>query len=212
MKVEIDVSEVEYGDYYKDEKCKEVERVLRSDPQYAEYEVKRARWANKSNDDPFYVLDERGEDIITLDRWEVYALSDSELISYIDIQRARNRASDRLETVTMLFAAAVACAVTCPILAYVFLSFGDVASVSVMMNLTVLACILLVFAGGLDYSMHRSTSLRMKSMDLEAVGKDSSFLEMLQRLAETPEADEHTRNELLKRVKHIEDTLAGINP
>jgi hypothetical protein len=211
VKVEIDISEVEYGDYYKDEKCKEVERVLRSDPQYAECEVKRARWENKSNNDPFYVLDERGEDIITLDRWEVYALSDSELISYIDIQRTRNRVSNRLELVAMSFTATSAFAPVSLILAVAFLYFGEYGSFSVLANLTVLAGILLFVVGILYYSMRRRTSLLMKNMDLEAVRQDRSFLEMLRRLAETPEADEYTRKELVKRVKHIEDALAGIS-
>lgn len=44
MKVEIDVSDVEYGLYYKDEKCKEIEKILQNDSKYAECEVKRVQW------------------------------------------------------------------------------------------------------------------------------------------------------------------------
>lgn len=211
MKVEIDVSEVEYGGYYKDEKCREVEKLLRSDPQYAECEVKRARWEVKISDDPFYVLDNKGRDIITLDGWEVYALSDSELISYIDVQRMQNRVSSRLELVAMSFIATGAFAPVSLILAVAFLYFGENGLFSVLANLTVLAGILLFVVGILYYSMRRRTSLLMKNVDLEAVRKDRSFLEMLRRLAETPGADERTRKELTKRVKYIEDALAGIS-
>lgn len=211
MKVEIDTSELEYGDYYKDEKCKGVERVLRSDPQYAECEVKRARWEVKSSDDPFYVLDNKGGNIVILDGWEVYALSDSELISYIDVQCMRNRVSSRLELVAMSFIATSAFVPVSLILAVAFLYFGENGLFSVLANLTVLAGILLFLVGILYYSMRRRTSLLMKNMDLEAVRKDRSFLEMLRRLAETPEADERTRKELTKRVKYTEDALAGIS-
>jgi hypothetical protein len=43
VKVEIDASEVDYGLYYRDEKCKELEKTLQNNPKYTECEVKRVQ-------------------------------------------------------------------------------------------------------------------------------------------------------------------------
>lgn len=210
MKVEIDVSEVECGTWYKDEKCKEVERVLRSDPRYAECEVRRTRWEDESKD-PFYVLDEKEEESIMLERWEVYALNGSELLSYIDVQRWRNQVSYRMEFVYMLLLLPVLFAVCFAVVGGLFFYFGGDGSFSVLMDLIVLFSVLSLFTVPLDYVLYRHTELRKKNMDLQAVEKDPSFLNALRRVAEAAEVDKYRRKELVKRVKYLEDALAGIN-
>lgn len=210
MRVEIDPSELQRGAYYQDEKCKEVEKLLQSDPRYEQCAVRRARWAADTNDDPFYVLDGSGIDIVPLGRWEVYALSGSEFISFVDVQRMRSRVSDRLKAVKICSAAALAFPLGIPVLAAIFLYYGDYESLLVVAYLGVLAVVILLLVGGLYYSVRRGTSLQMMNIDREAVEKDHSFLETLRKLTETPEADEHARKELVKRVRQIEDTLVGI--
>ncbi|RDE16239.1 MAG: hypothetical protein C4K47_01940 [Candidatus Thorarchaeota archaeon] len=212
MKVEIDVSELEWGHWYKDEKCKAMERVLQSDPRYAECEVRRARWEKEGIDDPFYVLDKDEREIIMLKKWEVYALGDSDFISYVNLQTKRNRLSDRTTAaVYVLFLLPVGFALSCAIAAAVVQYLGEYESFSILMGLVVLSSALLLFAGPLAYLLHRYTESRMRNMDLEAAGKDTSFVDSLRRVAEAAEADKYKRKELVKRVKQLEDALAGIN-
>ena len=210
MKIEIDVSEVEWGTWYKDEKCKEVERVLRSDHRYAECEIRRTRWEDESKD-PFYVLDEKEEEIIMLERWEVYALNGSELPSYIDVQRWRNQVSYRMEFVYMLLLLPVLFAVCFALVGGFFFYFGEHGSFSVSIDLVVLCGVLSLFTVPLDYVLYRHTELRKKNMDLQAVEKDPSFLNALRRVAEAAEADKYRRKEFVKRVKYLEDAMAGID-
>ncbi len=211
MKVEIDVSEVEWGTWYKDEKCKEVERVLRSDPRYAECEVGRTRWEEKSNDDPFYVLNEKDKEIIILDRWEVYALSGSEFFSYIDVQRWRSQVSNRMGFVYMVLLLPVLFGVGFAAVGGLFFYSGEEWSYSVLIDLIVICSVLSVFTAPLCYLLYRHTASRKKNMDLEAAEKDPSFLNALRRVAEAAEADKYRRKEFVKRVKDLENALAGIN-
>jgi hypothetical protein len=59
--------------------------------------------------------------------------------------------------------------------------------------------------------MYRRYLLEKKNADLEAARKNSSFLDALRRLAQSPEAQEYVRKKLVKRIKLIEDELAGVN-
>jgi len=210
VKVEIDVSEVEWGTWYKDEKCKEVERVLRSDPRYAEYEVRRTRWEDESKD-PFYILDEKEEEIIMLERWEVYALSGSEFFSYIDVQRWRSQVSNRMGFVYTVLLLPVLFAVGFAAVGGLFFYSGEEWSYSVLIDLIVICSVLSLFTVALCYLLYRHTASRKKNMDLEAAEKDPSFLNALRRVAEAAEAEKYRRKEFVKKVKDLEDALAGIN-
>lgn len=210
MKVEVDVSEVDWGTWYKDEKCKEVERALRSDPRYAEYEVRRTRWEDES-EDPFYVLDEKEEEILMLERWEVYALSGSEFISYVDVQRWRSQTLFRMFFAYGPLLLPGLFAIGCAIVAPFFLYMGDYESLSSSIDWAVRSTAILLFTGPLAYLLYRHTESRKKNMDLRTVEKDPSFLNALRRLAEAAEADKYRRKEFAKRVKDLEDAVAGIN-
>ena len=100
MKTEIDTSDLEWGTYYRDKKCKELEGVLRGDSRYAECEVKRQHWGDESSD-PFHVLDENRETIVVLEDWEVDALSGAELITYLEVQRGQCRTSNLMEALLL---------------------------------------------------------------------------------------------------------------
>ena len=78
--VEVDPSDLEYEMYYKDNKCQELETILRSNSRYAEYMVKRVHWTDDGTD-PFDVLDANEESIVLLETWEVNTLGDSEILS-----------------------------------------------------------------------------------------------------------------------------------
>ncbi|MFW9834804.1 MAG: hypothetical protein ACFFEK_12470 [Candidatus Thorarchaeota archaeon] len=96
MKIEIDTPDLEWGTYYRDEKCKELEGVLQSDSRYAECEVKRQHWGDE-NTDPFHVFDENREAIVVLEISEVDVLNGAELITYIEFQRNQCRVSNLME-------------------------------------------------------------------------------------------------------------------
>jgi hypothetical protein len=205
VSVEIDLSDVQWGSYYKDEKCKELERTLQSNPEYSECEVKRAHWHDESTD-PFHVLDERGEEIIVLERWEVNALSASEIMTYIEVQRNRNQGFGWLDAVLYgLLIAIGSMAVGFHIYSLPYLSYSLPPPWMILLDLVSLLlgifCIL----------RYGDMKARKKNLDLEAVRIDPSFLDILRKLADVPKTENPKKEEFVKRLALIEDTLAGTN-
>jgi hypothetical protein len=204
VKVEIDISDVEWGLYYKDEKCKELEKTLQSDSRYAQCEVKRAHWNDESTD-PFHVLDESGDEIVVLERWEVFALSGPELISYIEVQQKRNQPLNLLE----IFLDGAFIAIGSMAAGFHVYSFLDQSS-SLPTPWGLLLDILSLLLGILCILKYRSTALQKKNADLEAARKDPSFLDILRKLAEIPKNENPKRSDFVKRLDYAEEKFAGI--
>jgi hypothetical protein len=205
VKVEIDISDVEWGSYYKDEKCKNLEKTLQTDSRYAECEVKRAHWNDESTD-PFHILDESGNEIVVLERWEVFALSGHELLSYIEVQQKRNQSPRTIELALYGF----------------FIAFGSMAigfhvyslidqSSSLPMPWPLIFDLLAILLGILSVLMYRVTSVRIRNIDLEKVREEPSFLDVLRKLAGMPETENPKKEEFEKRAMYVEDMLEGVD-
>ncbi len=203
MKVEIDVSDVEYGMYYRDEKCKEIEKILQNDSKYAECEVKRVQWGDM-NTNPFDVLDENEESVVDIETWEFDTLSSSKLLSYIEVKQKLNPPfSDADAAVYGLF---VALGIFAIVLLGLTITEGPFAGLEFF---AVPVYILTPIVGIICGRKYRKSVMEKKNADLEAARKDSSFLDILRRLSELPEIEEYTKKKFLKRIKNIEDGLAG---
>ncbi len=201
MKVEIDVSDVEYGLYYRDEKCKEIEKILQNDSKYAECEVKRVQWGDM-NTNPFDVLDEKEESIVDIETWEISTLSPSKLLTYIEVKQKINPPfSDADAAVYGLF---FALGIT--VIALLILTITE-GAITGLEFLTVPVYILTPILGIISGRKYRKSVMEKKNADLEAARKDSSFLDILRRLSELPEVDKNTKKKFVKRIKNVEDGL-----
>ena len=205
MKVEIDVSDVEYGLYYRDEKCKEIEKILQNDSKYAECEVKRVQWGDM-NTNPFDVLDENEESIVDIETWEVSTLSPSKLLSYIEVKQKINPPFS--DTDAAVYGTFFALGITVMALLGLTITEGPLTGLEFF---SVPVYILTPILGIISGRTYRKSVLEKKNADLEAARKDSSFLDILRRLSELPEVDKYTKKKFVKRIKNIEDGLAGRN-
>jgi hypothetical protein len=204
VRVEIDVSDVEYGLYYRDEKCKEIEKILQNDLKYTECKVKRVQWGD-ADTNPFDVLDENEESIVLLEIWEVNTLSPSDLLSYIEVKQKIDRPlSDRD---AMLYGAFGALGMTVVVLLALMIYYGPISGLEF---LTIPVFILTPILGIISIRTYRKSIYEMKSADLEATKKDSSFIEILRRLAQAPKIDEHSRKRIMKRIENLEREVMGI--
>ncbi len=205
MKVEIDASEVEYGLYYRDEKCKELEKILQSNLRYAECEVKRVQWGNV-NTNPFDVVDENEESIVLLETWEVNTLSPSELLSYIEVKQIIDRPLSDAEAAR--YGAAIAFGLSAAALSYFVIFEGAFMTLALfIVPLYILTPILVIIA----IRTYRKSMLQKKHADLESVRTDPSFVDILRRLSEVPELEDYIRERFTKRIDTIENELTGIN-
>jgi hypothetical protein len=196
---EIDVSDLEYEMYYKDQRCQELETILRSVPKYAECQVKRIHWT-KDGKDPFDILDEKEESIVHLETWEANTLSASEILVYIEVKQKQDRPlSDRDAS---LYGASIALGLTTVVFAYVIVLEGFFMSLAFMI---VPVFILTPILGFFSIRTYRESITQKKNADLEAARREPSFLSMLQRIAQVPEAPEYCKKRLMKRIKDIEN-------
>ncbi|MBN2230817.1 MAG: hypothetical protein JW779_14605 [Candidatus Thorarchaeota archaeon] len=203
MKVEIDASEVEYGIYYRDEKCKELEKTLQNDPKYAECEVKRVQWGDVDTN-PFDVVDESEESIVLLETWEVDTLSPSELLSYMEVKQIIDKPLSDAEAAQ--YGAAIALGLTTTVLSYFVIFEGALITLAFLI---IPVYILTPILGIIGIHTYRKSMLQKRNADLEAVRKDSSFSDILRRLSELPEIDEYIKKRFTKRIEYIEGTLSG---
>ena len=205
VKVEIDASEVEYGLYYKDEKCKELEKILRNDSKYAECEVNRVQWGDV-NTNPFDVLDENEESIVLLETWEVNTLSYSELLSYMKVKQIVDRTLSDSESA--LYGAAIAFGLSSVVFSYFVIFEGAFMTLAFMI---VPIYVLTPIFGIMGIRAYRKSVFQKKNAGLEAARKDSSFIETLRRLAQASEIDEYSRKKISKRIIDLEKELMGIS-
>ena len=205
MKVEIDVSDVEYGLYYRDEKCKEIEKILQNDSKYAECEVKRVQWGDM-NTNPFDVLNENEKSIVDIETWEISTLSPSKLLSYLEVKQKINPPFSDAEPA--VYGTFFALGITVIALLVLTITEGPLTGLEFF---TVPVYILTPILGIISGRTYRKSVLEKKNADLEAARKDSSFLDILRRLSELPEVDKYTKKKFVKRIKNIEDGLAGRN-
>jgi len=204
VKVEIDVSEVENGMYYRDESCKELEKILKTDPIYTECEVRRVQWGDV-NTNPFDVLDENEESIVLLETWEVNTLSQSELLAYMEVKRVVERPLS--DTEAAVYGAALAFGLTTAVLSY-FVIFEGALMILAFMIIPIFA--ITPILGILGIQTYRKSRLRKKNADLEAVRTNSAFVNTLRKLSQIPEIQDYIRKKFVKRIKTIENESTGM--
>jgi len=196
--VEIDISNLEYESYYRDQKCLELERILQSDPKYAECQAKRVHWTDDGTD-PFVVLGENEESIVLLETWEVNTLSASEILLYLEVKQIHERPlSDRDAS---LYGTSIALGLSAGLFAFLLIFEEAVMSLLFMI---IPIFILTPILGIISIRRYRESVIQKKNADLEAVRKNPAFLSMLQRLAQVPEIKEYNKKKLMKRIENIE--------
>ena len=207
MRGEVDISDLSFGTYYRDDKCEELEESIRNDPKYAECAVKRLYWDVPIDQSPFAILDKNGDEIMMLERWEVDAMNDSEILSFIEVQLKRDGYSDRLELVSFLaFLTSVMIMGAFPISVLIFGYDAVLTSVS---GLLMTAIIMFLISGPVYYMRHRNTNSKKRHIDMEAVRRNSIFLQALRNLAAVPESEYVDSKEYVKRLEDLENLMRG---
>jgi hypothetical protein len=193
-------------DYYIDERSEELEKKLKRESRFAECRVKRQHWGGNGEYDTFVIQDNEGKDLLSMDIWEIDALSDSELVSIIDV----NKQLDRLEYLAGTFLFMILSIILIPI-ATIFPIMtlinpsNPTNPISVAIGLLAISSLLLY---AVRYFRKRNKIISEKqNIDLVAAQENSTFLAAMRRLASTIYKDEWRNKEYRKRLHFIEDAL-----
>jgi hypothetical protein len=209
VRVEVDVSDLPEAAYFIDKRCEVLEDVLKKEPKYAECVVKRQHIAKEVESDPF-VIENIGESLIKLDTWEVDTLSDSELLSYIDVQMVTERYSYSGSALLFLMIVILLgpFAVVFSILEVVYPSSP---MSSIISAIAFPSDIFILLSGIILYRKRKDTKSIKHHIDLVAARENLMFLSALRKLASLSNIDKWKRGEYMSRLEYIEGSLAVNN-
>ncbi|TFG99012.1 hypothetical protein E4H12_04220 [Candidatus Thorarchaeota archaeon] len=206
MRVEVDVSDLNELDYYIDQKCEELEEMLRKDTKFIEYRVKRQHWGGDGEFDTFVIQDTEGVDLVSLNTWEIETLSEDEICSYADVQIQRERHS-YLESafVFVLILVIFGTIGVISILLELAFSTGSVDTIPVLISLA--SGIVVLFSTILFYRKRARVIFEKHQIDVAAARENTAFLSALRKLASLTGEEVWMLDEFKDRLKYIEDTL-----
>ena len=201
----IEVGDIIEGQYYTDERCERLQALLKTEAEFDGYIVRRQHWYEEYDLDPFIIQDTSGEDMLTLEPWEVDALTGSEFLSYVDVQVNNDPQEISVNSVTILTVMFMVFPLVL-ILLNLEIAFPH-RGISMMILVPTLLLILLYAI--VSYKRWRNTTSHNLQLDLALVREDPMFLEALRKLAAVPKSEYMYKDEHVKRLRKIETALAG---
>lgn len=201
--VRMDLADIEDHTQYRDQKCEELEDILRKDSRFEGCIVKRIRLQKEAPElkDPFDIQKKDGTHSVWLYEWEFDILSDLEILSYLDVQRKREEKAD-----SYLFGETLG----------FFISLGGVCStVALLFPLLIgqqlfdflhIPVIGLAIGLPLMYITSRNKKNGMKQLDDESARENPLFISALRKLATLSGVGNKDKDLCAKRLREIEDS------
>ncbi|MGY5871919.1 MAG: hypothetical protein RTV72_06730 [Candidatus Thorarchaeota archaeon] len=197
-----DFSGLAFNAPFFDKRCEELGKVLRENPEFAGYRVIRQHWGNDWKLDPFFIQNEDEENLIFLEPEIVDTLSDSEFLSYIDVEIKHIESFEG--TFWLLMAILVLTPVAIINSIMVLLTFANLEIIRAVSVTLALDLITLISAIAY-YRKRNNTMSKKRHIDLVEARKNSAFLSGLRKLVLLPNLERG--KDYRKRLKYIEDIL-----
>lgn len=206
MSFDLDISDIPFNSFYGDEKCKKLERILRQEPEFAEYKAKRYRTEDNPTQDSYVIINEgeKEEYMMWMNEWEVDALDDSEMLSYVSVTIKTSRKPNPVEN-WMIAAALFAAFFFSSILLYYIVPEFQTYSFYSVLSLT--SFLLMVIFGVLTYSKSKSHARQIKDIYIELMQQHPLFLQAVRRFASLTNITDSKRAEYEERLDKLEQML-----
>ena len=201
----VEVNDILEGQYYIDEKCKSLQALLTTEPRFEGYIVKRQHWYEEYSSDSFIIQDTCGKDILTLEPWEIDALTDSKFLSYVDVLVNR----EPQKVFEYWYANLVIAFLVFPVVLVISVLDTVFPNRGISTTALVSTLLLMFLYAIVSYKEWRDTRSYNLRLDLAAAREDPMFVEALRELAAVPKSEYMYKNEHVKRLKKLETALAG---
>ncbi len=206
LTVEVDASDLPDLTYYRDERCQDIEGMLRETSEYTDCVVKRCHQPSEFQEygDPFAIQDSEEEILAWIYEWEVNALNKPELIALIGVRSERGKISD--SAIPLQFGGGFAVFFgICMVGAQLILSLmGNAPPVEIFF----VPGVLLVFIGLIVFFVgSRRDRGRKKELDIETAKSDPSFLSALRKLASIADTEYKDAGEFAERLRKVEKEI-----
>lgn len=207
MTVEIDISDIPYYAYYRDERSKRVEAILRDHNEYAGHEAKRYRTEGDPSLDPYFILDRNENYFLRMYTAEIDALDDSELLSYLIVVFEDIQKENLAEMIYVAGAGALAVFISLTITFQIAMPgiqerLGPGYALLMLLSL----CFAMLF-GVLGYRESRAYARRRKQHVAMTVNKHPLFFQAMRKLMSLTDISESERKNHLKRIQKIESIV-----
>jgi len=209
VKIETDISDLAVDSFYRDERCKRLEGILRTEKESEEYSAKRYRIQENPDLDPYYILNQQEQCVMELEAKEIDALSDLEMLAYVQVTIETSRRENNTEKFQLIAAGSASVFISfvfiMPIVSSKFLELPFYTpSVYLMLIITIIL-------GGIAYRMSKLHSQKMRELD-SATGKQRPlFLQSLRKIVALPDIDSWKRSQYARRIRSIESGLTDAN-
>ena len=205
MKIEVDISDIPFDSFYVDERCKRVERVIRGNEDYADFKVKRHRGEEDPNDDMYVIMDSTENFWVWMYGWEVDALDDSEILSYVTVTKETSQRPDPTENWGILFSFLFA----------LFLSFvlfvilvPEFQTNGIILGIILLSLVASLIIGAIFNRKNKAHMLQEKEYEIGMMTRHPLFIEVIRKFAALDDISDLQREEYLRRISEIEEKMA----
>ena len=192
-----------YDEYFTDRKCKELERVMRENPDFSDYRLKRQHWGEDCKLDPYFIQDEDGANLIFMKPEIVDALSDSEFLSFVDAEMKYTESSESSvwHPIILLGLLYFVTIINSMGVIIYFSSLDVIRAVGPMLVLDLITFIL----GTIYYRKRKRMISTRRHIDLIEARENSMFVPALQKLVSIPNLERS--KEYRNRLQYIEDSF-----
>jgi hypothetical protein len=203
--VEIDVSDIPLGSLYTDERCKRIERIIKSKEEYTEFRVKRARREEDPSLDIFIAMDATENYWVWMNEWEVDALSDSEILSYFIVSKETSQRPDPTENWLILSSFSMALFLVFPLIFILVPEFvNDVSGVmDVIIVIMIVALIGSITSGWIFKGKNERHKQSEREFEIDIMKQNPLYLEAIRKFTKLQGITESQRKEYLERYKEL---------
>lgn len=204
MTVEIDVSDIPLGSLYIDERCKRIERIIKKEEEYAEFSIKRSRREEDPSLDIYIIMDATENFWVWMHEWEVDALSDSEILSYVIVTKETSQRPDPTENWGILMSLFMALFLVFLIIIILVPAFPIYDSISGIMLFSLIGVFVSgwIFKGKLEE--HKQSG---REFEIEMMKQYPLFVESIRKFAALPDVTKSQREKYTERLQEIESKL-----
>lgn len=205
MNVEEDFSRLPFNACFVDSKCRNLQRILREIPDYEDMSVVRKHWGDDWKLDPFFIQSEDAEDMILLEPEILEVLSDSELLSFIDVEMQHIECYENTSWLIIAIMILTPVAIINTIMTMSIRTYSNfVRALGLSLALVTLTLIL----GIIYLRRRRSVTLLKRNIDLVSAQESETFLSAMRKLVTLPRL--LRSQEYRERLQYIERTLSGV--
>jgi hypothetical protein len=206
--VEIDISDIPLETFYTDERCKRIERIIQSKEKFKDFRVKRLRREEDPSLDIYIMMDATENFWVWMNEWEVDALNDSEILSYITVTKETSQRTNPTESWSfILMCFSMSLFLVFPLIIVFVPEFPMYDFIFGIMVISLIASI--VF--GLNFKRKNDEYKQSeREFEMEIMEQHPLFVESLRKFATLQDITDSQREEYLERIQEIESKMADI--